>query len=143
MKKKHKNKKPRIIIVCENNILVKKYNHLIQELKKQKFISFDSIVVSPIINKNINLEQILKDLITYTKNQNFNEKWIVLDKNNQNYFFETFNKFRKKAKKYNITIGYDNQSFELWYLLNFKYKPLKGETLEKFINYLKFIDSDE
>ena len=142
MKKKHKNKKPHIIIVCENNILVKKYNHLIQELKKQKFISFDSIVVSPII-KNINLEQILKDLITYTKNQNFDEKWIVLGKNNQNYFFETFNKFRKKAKKHNITIGYDNQSFELWYLLNFKYKPLKGETLEKFINYLKFIDSDE
>jgi len=61
------------------------------------------------------LEAIKTHLLT---DSNFDEKWIVIDKDS--YSKQEFNGAISSAKALNINVAYSNQAYELWILLHFK-----------------------
>jgi len=77
--------------------------------------------------KNSGLELVihsvrLKEDSERDKNE-YDSEWVVLDKDSYTKFEETFS----LAGKNNIKIAFSSVSFELWYLLHYKYttKPWK------------------
>ena len=52
------------------------------------------------------------------KDSNFDERWIVIDKDS--YSKSEFNGTLASAKSLNINVAYANEAYELWILLHFK-----------------------
>ena len=61
------------------------------------------------------LEAIKTHLLT---DSNFDQKWIVIDKDS--YSKQEFNGALASAKALNINVAYSNEAYELWILLHFK-----------------------
>jgi len=143
---------PNIIIACEDSVSSPTYfKMIINNLIEQKVITQESFVIAP--HKHTNPTGVLKDLTSYKKYQDFDHKWIVIDRDSQRvngggHSKEDFNNALKNAKSkksnFNIDVAYVNDSFELWYLLHFEYRNSaisRDEILTQVIKRLKEIDA--
>ena len=144
----HKKTKAKILIACEDEVSARAYFHMIiEKLKKEKNISLNSIVIVP-HNGKTHPTGILENLKNYKENglnyKDFNEKWIVIDRdanyNGGGHTAEDFNNAFTKSKRLKIKVAYANDSFELWYLLHFEYRTtaiMRDEIIKKVINHLQ------
>jgi len=143
---------PDIIIACEDSVSSPTYFRMIVDnLIKQKIITQESFVIAP--HKHTNPTGVLKDLKKYKKYQDFDHKWIVIDRDSQRvngggHSKEDFNNALKNAKSkksnFHIEVAYANDSFELWYLLHFEYRNSaisRDEILKQVIKRLKEVDA--
>ena len=143
---------PDIIIACEDSVSSPTYFRMIvNTLIEQKVITQESFVIAP--HKHTHPTGVLKDLTSYKKYQDFDHKWIVIDRDSQRvngggHSKEDFNNALKNAKSkksnFNIEVAYTNDSFELWYLLHFEYRNSaisRDEILTQVIKRLKGVDA--
>ncbi|WP_172201088.1 RloB family protein [Campylobacter sp. RM16188] len=166
MRRKNKNSRSQIqgvIIACEDSVSAPAYfKKIIQELKESKKILPGSFVIAA--HRHSDPSGVLKDLMEYKQQhigatyKDFKHRWIVIDRDSSigmqriGHTPNNFNNALKDAKKNSIEVAYSNDSFELWYLLHFKYIDTaitRDDILKHVIKLLKnqhpqdFKDLDE
>lgn len=124
--------KPFILIVCEGKKTEKHYFDSFRLLTSLVKILVKSTGRSAIdlIDKTIKI----KENIEEKEGIFFDQVWCVFDKDNNNNFNEAI----KIAKKNKINVAYSNPSFEIWYILHFKYStsPMNARELILVFNKL-------
>jgi len=129
-KNRHKSVLDKVIIACEGTktetFYLKSY---IRFLAKNSKISAKSLVIAK--HKHTDPEGVLEDLLNHKEDnltyKNFKFKWIVIDRdeartNSGGHSLANYNSAIKQAKNLKIDVAYSNPSFELWYLLHYKYR---------------------
>jgi len=153
----NKNMVDDIIIACEDSVSSPTYfKMIIEKLIEAKKITQDSIVIVP-HDDSTHPTGVLENFKSY-KNEygkiykDFEHKWIVIDRdiervNGGGHTAEDFNNALKNAQNrrsdLNIEVAYANDSFELWYLLHFDYRPtpiLRDEVVKILILKLKELE---
>lgn len=141
---------PDIIIACEDSKSSPAYfKKIVDNLRDNRIITSDSFVI--VKHKHTNPVGVLEDLIAYSdvngkKYKDFDNKWIVIDRDKGGHTPKDFNEALLMAKNSNIEVAYSNDSFELWYLLHFNYinTPMtRVDILSKLIILLKELDPKE
>ncbi|MCG3692718.1 RloB family protein [Aliarcobacter butzleri] len=159
-KKDVKNKILSVIIACEDESSAPTYfKMIVKNLKENKIITQDSLVIAN--HKHNTPKGVLDDLIKHKEDgknyKNFEHKWIVIDRdapraNGGGHTKDDFNGALSSAKAKDIKVAYANDSYELWYLLHFNYRPTaitRDKILEQVIkklkekNFIKFKDLDK
>lgn len=119
-----------IIIACEDSVSSPEYfRQIVSKLKEEKKITPNSFVIAK--HRHNNPKGVLQDLLNYKDGnityKDFNSKWIVIDRDanigcaRSGHNVQDFNNAIKDAKGKGIKVAYANDSFELWYLLHFRY----------------------
>jgi hypothetical protein len=119
-----------IIIACEDSVSSPEYfKQIVSKLKEEKKITPHSFVIAN--HRHNNPKGVLQDLLNYKDGnityKDFNSKWIVIDRDanigcaRSGHNVQDFNNSIKDAKEKGIKVAYANDSFELWYLLHFRY----------------------
>ncbi len=111
--KKTKSISKKVLIACEDTKSSKFYfNRMIKDYGLRGQVVFAKHIGT---NPMKVLEAIKIHLL---KDSNFDEKWIVIDKDS--YSKSEFNGTIASAKALDINVAYSNESYELWILLHFK-----------------------
>ncbi|CUU89192.1 RloB [Campylobacter hyointestinalis] len=137
-----------VIIACEDKVSAPTYlNMVINDLKQNHSIRNESIVIAP--HEHTDPKGVLDDLLKYKKDKitykDFEHKWIVIDRDNNRpngggHNTQDFNDAILKSKSKKIEVAYANDSFELWYLLHFKYLQtpiMRDDIIKNLIKELK------
>ena len=147
-KKDVKNKILSVIIACEDESSAPTYfKMIVKSLRENKVITQDSLVIAN--HKHNTPKGVLDDLIKHKEDgknyKNFEHRWIVIDRdaprvNGGGHTKDDFNGALSSAKIKQVEVAYANDSYELWYLLHFNYRPtaiLRDEILKEVIKKLK------
>ena len=147
-KKDARNKILSVIIACEDESSAPTYfKMIVKKLRENKVITQDSLVIAN--HKHNTPKGVLDDLINHKEDgknyKNFEHRWIVIDRdaprvNGGGHTKDDFNGALSSAKIKQVEVAYANDSYELWYLLHFNYRPtaiLRDETLKEVIKKLK------
>jgi RloB-like protein len=120
-----------LIIACEDSVSAPLYFRAIfSDLIRNHAISAKSLVIPD--HKHTNPTGVLQDLLSYPNYQDFDHKWIVIDRdeertkvgsdnNKSGHALEDFNQSISNAHSNGIKVAYSNPCFEIWYLLHFEY----------------------
>lgn len=125
-KKNTRNELKAVIIACEDSMSSRLYFLAIfEELKKNHQITASSLVVAE--HKHTNPKGVLDDLLNYPGYQDFDHKWIVIDRdvsrpNTGGNSLEEFNGAIDRANAKKIKVAYANPCFEIWFLLHYEYR---------------------
>jgi hypothetical protein len=137
--KNTKDQRRMVIIACEDKVSAPLYfKAIFADLIKNRTIAASSFVIAK--HKNTHPTGVLQDLLDHQGWQEFNNKWIVIDRdeertNSGGHSPEDFNNAINKAKIKNIEVAYSNPCFEIWYLLHFSYmnKAIDRTVLERYL----------
>ena len=154
-KKAYRELRKSVIIACEDSISSPLYfKMIIGKLISEKKITPNSVVIIP-HSGHTNPTGILENLKSYNENglnyKDYEYKWIVIDRDSQynggGHTKEDFNNAlscaKNKRRNLHIDVAYSNDSFELWYLLHFKYRDtaiMRDEIIQNVIEMLKKIE---
>ncbi|NJN78050.1 MAG: RloB domain-containing protein [Saprospiraceae bacterium] len=108
------------LIVCEGERTEPNYFQSIRSLLPQKDmetidIQGEGANTITIVNRAIELNEIRRN----SEKPNFDEVWAVFDRDS--FPAENVNNAKYIAAANNVSCGFSNEAFELWYLLHFMY----------------------
>ena len=121
-----RNERETVLIACEDSVSAPLYfRHIFSDLKNNHAIAASSLVIAN--HKHTNPVGVLQDLRDHPDYQDFDHKWIVIDRdeartNGGGHTLESFNQALAEAKNEVIGVAYSNPCFEIWYLLHFEYR---------------------
>ena len=124
--------KQRFFIICEG------------KTEKNYFDGFKltSAKVKAIDKKGKNALTLLSEaLIAKDLNKDYDQYWIVFDRDEQTNSFDQIIEVFNKAKQNSLNIAFCNQCFELWYLLHFQNVTSATETKQLIKKLDKFLSS--
>jgi hypothetical protein len=115
-----------VIIACEDSKSSRFYFQAIfNDLIQRHCIAATSLIIAK--HKHTNPFGVLQDLFDHEGWQDFEHKWIVIDRdeertNGGGHSLEDFNNAINHAISKKIEVAYSNPCFEIWYLLHFEYR---------------------
>ncbi len=121
-----RNERKAVLIACEDSVSAPLYfKYIVNNLKKIHAITASSLII--VEHNHTDPYGVLQDLLSYQNYQDFDHKWIVIDRdqertNGGGHTLNNFNKAIFEAKKFKIEVAYANPCFEIWYLLHFEYR---------------------
>jgi hypothetical protein len=129
----------RVIIACEGSVTERNYfKSIFSELISNHNIAKTSLIIAK--HSHTDPKGVLSDLlIELEKDDEFEHKWIVIDRDEH----ESFSKTLDQAKSENVNVAYSNPSFEFWFVLHFEdyttptHRHYLLNLLKKHINYKK------
>lgn len=135
-----RNERETVIIACEDSVSAPLYfNAIFGDLKENHAIASSSLVIAK-HGGSTHPSAILNDLLKHKGYQDFDHKWIVIDRdeertNGGGHPLEDFNNAIIKANNKNIKVAYSNPCFEIWYLLHFEYRntPIDRDELNSIL----------
>lgn len=134
--KKTKNISKRVLIACEDTKSSRFYfTKMIKDYGLRGKVAFAKHI-------GTNPMKVIEAIkVHLSKDSNFDEKWIVIDKDS--YSKSEFNGAIASAKALNINVAYANEAYELWILLHFKEQKAHmnrfqlNKELKTFVDYEK------
>ncbi|NOQ63419.1 MAG: phosphoribosylamine--glycine ligase [Methyloprofundus sp.] len=114
------------ILACEGTKTEPLYFETIfLDLKRNHKIAASSLVIAK--HRHTNPSGVLQDLLDHPNYQDFNHRWIVIDRdegrtNGGGHNLNDFNCAINRANSKNIEVAYSNPCFEIWYLLHTEFR---------------------
>jgi len=129
----------RVIIACEGSVTERNYfQSIFLELIGNYNIAKTSLIIAR--HTATHPRGVLEDLEkALKKDDEFEHKWIVIDRDEHESFAETLD----QAESIKVKVAYSNPSFEFWFLLHFDdyttptHRHHIPDLLKKYINYKK------
>lgn len=122
--------KKAFLIACEGICTEPNYiKNLVYEEKQNKHIA-EGTVVKIAQHQHSDPYGVLSDLLSTSNKDDFDECWIVIDRDEVEYkgkgfgghSKENFNKAVTEALENNVKVAFSNPCFELWIVLHFEYR---------------------
>ena len=122
--------KKAFLIACEGICTEPNYiKNLVYEEKQNKHIA-EGTVVKITQHQHSDPYGVLSDLLSTSNKDDFDECWIVIDRDEVEYkgkgfgghSKENFNKAVTEALENNVKVAFSNPCFELWIVLHFEYR---------------------
>lgn len=135
-KSESRNKRQRILIICEGSKTEPNYFKAFPIDTKKLEVK--------VIGKGYNTDSLVEEAMrskqkAIDNKKAYNQVWCVFDKNS--FPPHQFNRAIQLATSNNIRVAYSNEAFEIWYLLHFEYfitamsrEQYKGQ-LEKYLDH--------
>ncbi|MCK5354140.1 MAG: RloB domain-containing protein, partial [Methyloprofundus sp.] len=101
------------------------FESIFSDLKKKHKIASSSLVIAK--HRHTNPKGVLKDLLKHPNYQDFDHRWIVIDRDIERtggggHSLNDFNCAITRAKSKKVNVAYSNPCFEIWYLLHLEFR---------------------